>query len=226
MHDSWRVLAERSAFSIHVQKGSFMLALMEQGASGHMAKKIGYLRVSTAEQSPDRQVDGLRDLCDELHVETLSAVGKRRPVYEKVVRKLEPGDVLVIWDLDRAYRSARDALNELDALQQRGVHFHIARLNIDTTTPTGRFLYTVMGGLAEFERLTLSQRTREGMLAAKRRGVRLGRPPKLDPGQLAAARDRLLRGESVSRIAGSFGVTAWTVTRSLRREPGLAVATG
>lgn len=190
-----------------------------------MVRKIGYLRVSTAEQNPARQFDGLRDLCDELHVETLSAVSKKRPVYEKVVKKLRPGDMLVIWDLDRAYRTAKDALSELDALHQRGVHFHIARLAIDTTTPTGRFLYTVMGGLAEFERLTLSQRTREGMLAAKRRGVRLGRPPKLDSGQLAVARDRLLRGEPVAHVARSLGVAPWTVTRSLLREQsGLASA--
>lgn len=183
-----------------------------------MARKIGYLRVSTAEQSADRQVDGLRDLCDEMHVEAVSAVGKRRPVYEKVVGKLKAGDVLVIWDLDRAYRSARDALSELDALTQRGVHFHIARLAIDTATPTGRFLYTVMGGLAEFERLTLSQRTKEGLLAARRRGQRLGRPPKLDPAQMKAARERLSRGESLGCVARSLGVAPWTVTRSLRRE--------
>lgn len=191
-----------------------------------MARKIGYLRVSTAEQNPDRQVDGLRDLCDELHVETVSAVGRKRPVYEKLVKGLKASDVLVIWDLDRAYRSAKDALSQLDELHRRGVHFHIARLNIDTATPTGRFLYTVMGGLAEFERLTLSQRTREGMMAARRRGVRLGRPPKLDGRQLDDVRHRLRGGESVASVACSFGVTPWTVTRSLRREAGGFVIAG
>lgn len=189
-----------------------------------MPRKIGYLRVSTAEQSPDRQVDGLKDLCDELHVEKVSAVSRKRPVYEKVVKKLRPGDVLVIWDLDRAYRSARDALSQLDALHQRDVHFHIAKLSIDTATPTGRFLYTVMGGLAEFERLTLSQRTKEGLLAARRRGARLGRPPKLDASQLAAARDRLRHGESLRCVARSLAVSPWTMTRALRRGGGLATA--
>lgn len=182
-----------------------------------MAKKIGYLRVSTVDQNPDRQVDGLKDICDELHVETLSAVSRKRPVYETVMKRLRPGDVLVIWDLDRAYRSAKDALSELDALHQRGVHFHIARLNIDTATPTGRFLYTVMGGLAEFERLTLSQRTKEGLLAARRRGTRLGRPPKLDAGQVAAAREQLSHGETIGRVARALGVTPSTVTRALQR---------
>ncbi|GMB81799.1 recombinase family protein [Shinella zoogloeoides] len=182
-----------------------------------MAKKIGYLRVSTIDQNPDRQIEGLRDLCDELHVETLSAVSRRRPVYEAVTAGLEAGDLLVIWDLDRAYRSARDALAELDALQQRGIHFHIAKLSIDTTTPTGRFLYTVMGGLAEFERLTLSQRTREGLLAARKRGSRLGRPPKLDDRQLCLARERLSHGETITALARTFGVAPWTMTRALRR---------
>lgn len=182
-----------------------------------MAKKIGYLRVSTVDQNPDRQIEGLRDLCDELHVETLSAVSRRRPVYEAVTAGLEAGDLLVIWDLDRAYRSARDTLGELDALQQRGIHFHIAKLSIDTTTPTGRFLYTVMGGLAEFERLTLSQRTREGLLAARKRGSRLGRPPKLDDRQLRLARERLSHGETITALARTFGVAPWTMTRALRR---------
>lgn len=194
-----------------------MLKKATMNGRRHMARKIGYLRVSTVDQDPDRQVDGLRDLCDELHVETLSAVSRRRPVYEAVTAALRAGDIFVIWDLDRAYRSAKDALGELDALQQRGIHFHIAKLSIDTTTPTGRFLYTVMGGLAEFERLTLSQRTREGLLAARRRGSRLGRPPKLDDHQLRLARERLSRGETITALARTFGVAPWTMTRALRR---------
>jgi DNA invertase Pin-like site-specific DNA recombinase len=194
-----------------------MLKKATMNGRRHMARKIGYLRVSTVDQNPDRQVDGLRDLCDELHVETLSAVSRRRPVYEAVTAALRAGDIFVIWDLDRAYRSAKDALGELDALQQRGIHFHIAKLSIDTTTPTGRFLYTVMGGLAEFERLTLSQRTREGLLAARRRGSRLGRPPKLDDRQLRLARERLSRGETITALARTFGVAHWTMTRALRR---------
>jgi DNA invertase Pin-like site-specific DNA recombinase len=194
-----------------------MLKKATMNGRRHMARKIGYLRVSTVDQNPDRQVDGLRDLCDELHVETLSAVSRRRPVYEAVTAALRAGDIFVIWDLDRAYRSAKDALGELDALQQRGIHFHIAKLSIDTTTPTGRFLYTVMGGLAEFERLTLSQRTREGLLAARRRGSRLGRPPKLDDRQLRLARERLSRGETITALARTFGVAPWTMTRALRR---------
>ncbi|MGR9200175.1 DNA invertase Pin-like site-specific DNA recombinase [Rhizobium leguminosarum] len=102
--------------------------------------KIAYLRVSTAEQCPDRQIEGLKDIADELHIETLSAVARHGPVYGRVIGRLGRGDVLVVWALDRAYRSAKDALNELDALRDRGVYFKIASLDLDTTTTHGRFV--------------------------------------------------------------------------------------
>lgn len=155
-------------------------------------------------------------ICDELHIETLSAVARLRPVYERVMRRLRPGDVFVICDLDRAYRSAKDALCELDRLRSRGIDFMIANLHLDTTTPHGRLIYCIMSGLAEFERANLSQRTKEGLAAARRRGKRLGRPPKLDRSQLEEARKRLA-GRSVESVAGDFGVAGWTLTRALRR---------
>jgi DNA invertase Pin-like site-specific DNA recombinase len=185
-------------------------------------KKIAYLRISTAEQRPDRQIDGLKELCDELHLETLSAVARRRPVYDGVIAALEPGDMLVIWDLDRAYRSAKDALNELDALHKRGINFFIANLQIDTTTPAGYFVFTIMGGLAEFERRTLSQRTKEGLAAARRRGKRIGRPPKLSARQLEEARYRLTHGTATrTKIAAEYKVAPWTLTRALKRLPAI-----
>jgi len=185
-------------------------------------KKIGYLRVSTQEQRPDRQIEGLKGICDELHIETLSAVSRVRPVYRKAIRALKPGDMLVIWDLDRAYRSARDALNELDVLHKRKINFLIANLNIDTTTPAGYFVYTIMSGLAEFERRMMVQRTKEGLAAARQRGVRLGRPPKLNDAQLASARSRLLSEgrtvASVAKVARELDVSPWTLTRALERR--------
>src|SRR5690606_35495299 len=96
-------------------------------------KKIAYLRVSTVEQCHDRQIDGLKDCCDELPVETLSACSPKRPVYDRVVKMLRPGDMLVVWDLDRAFRSVVDALTEAEKLRARGVHFRIANLAIDTS---------------------------------------------------------------------------------------------
>lgn len=180
-------------------------------------RTVGYLRVSTAEQRPDRQIDGLRMICDELHIETLSAVSPHRPVYGRVVSELLPGDMLVVWDLDRAFRSVVDALTEAEKLRKRGVHFRIATLNIDTSTPAGMFVYTMMSALAEFERRTLSQRTKEGLAAARQRGARLGRPPKLTGEQIREAKQRIASGERVSIIADDYGVAAWTLSRALRR---------
>jgi DNA invertase Pin-like site-specific DNA recombinase len=180
--------------------------------------KIAYLRVSTCEQKPDRQIDGLKMICDELHIETLSATARRRPVYERVMQRLRAGDVFVIWDLDRAYRSAKDALNELDRLRERGVDFLIANLDLDTTTPHGRLVYTIMGALAEFERATLSQRTKEGIAAARRRGRQLGRPPLLTVQQLRKADHRVARGEHIAAVARDFGVARWTLSRALHRH--------
>lgn len=187
--------------------------------------KIGYIRVSTADQRLDRQVLGLEDICDELHVERLSAVSRRRPVYEGVLVKLQPGDTLVVWDLDRAFRSVVDALQQIEALRARGIEFQIASLAVDTATPAGMLVYTVMSAFAEFERRTLAQRTREGLSAARQRGVRLGRPPKLTARQIAQARKRLAQpGATLTAIAHDLGVAPWTLTRSLRR--GAAVPDG
>lgn len=184
-----------------------------------MVKRIGYLRVSTAEQRPDRQIDGLRHVCDALHIEKLSALARVRPVYESIIAQLHPGDVFVIWDLDRAYRSAKDALNELDRLRARGISIHIANLGLDTTTPFGTLLFTVVSALAEFERRLLSQRTREGLAAARKRGKRLGRPPKLSPRQIERAA-RLLREkrESLREIATRYGVHPWTLRRAVNSK--------
>ncbi len=182
-------------------------------------KMIGYLRVSTSEQRPDRQIDGLQQLCDELHIETLSAVSPRRAVYDKVIRKLKSGDTFVVWDLDRAFRSVVDALTEAEKLRERGVHFQIVNLKIDTATPAGLFVYTIVSALAEFERRMLSQRTKEGLAAARRRGKQLGRPCKLSPRQLAEARKRIAsQNETIAAIAGDYDVAPWTLTRSLRRQ--------
>lgn len=181
-------------------------------------KKIGYIRVSTQDQCADRQIDGLRALCEELHVERLSAVSKSRAVYEEVIRMLEPGDMLVVWSVDRAFRSTVDAITEADALRARGIEFRVVTLNIDTTTADGRLAYTVVAAVAQHERERISERTKQGLAAARRRGKRLGRPPKLTKSQALRARRQIETGQASSaELAAEFGVHPWTVTRSIRR---------
>jgi len=181
-------------------------------------KKVGYLRVSTAEQRPDRQIDALKPICDELHIEKLSAVAKHRPVFERVVSSLENGDFLVVWDLDRGFRSAKDALNHFDQLRDRGVGIQIASLQIDTSTPHGKLIYTFISGLAEFERSTLSLRTKQGLEATRRRGTKLGQPPKMTDQQIKNAIKKLKGlGATKKSVAQFYGVHPWTLTRAIKR---------
>ena len=183
-----------------------------------MGKRIGYLRVSTAEQRLDRQYDGLRDPCDEMFVEHISAVKNHRPVFEAALARLDLGDTLVVWSLDRAFRSVVDAVTEADRLHARGVRFHIANLNVDTATAEGMFVFTLMSAHAEYDLRHLRQRTKEGLAAARARGTKLGRPPKMSAMQLCEARCRIEeRREKIKNVANDYGLKPWSLTRALHR---------
>ena len=183
-----------------------------------MGKRIGYLRVSTRDQSEDRQIDGLEAHCDELFVEKVSAVSRHRPVYQAVVRNLRRGDSLIVHSLDRAYRSTLDALNEVQKLRERGIEFVIVTMRIDTSDPYGEFLFTMLSALAQLERQILSKRTKDGIAAARKRGKKWGRPRKLTKRKLQKARQLLGEpGATRESVAKVFDVAPWTLTRSLRR---------
>lgn len=180
--------------------------------------KIGYLRVSTDEQRPDRQIDGLHVLCDEIHIEKISATSKKRPVYERVARKLKSGDSFVVWDLDRAFRSTIDALLEIEKLHARGVNFQIVTFNIDTATNEGELAYTIVAAFAQFERKTLIKRTKEGMAAARRRGQHVGRPYKLSEKIIRRAYEDISKGRTtITARAAELTCSRGTLTRGFER---------
>ncbi|GAB6843718.1 DNA invertase Pin-like site-specific DNA recombinase [Methylorubrum rhodinum] len=181
-------------------------------------RKIGYLRVSTQEQRPDRQIDALESRCDALRIETVSATSRRRPVYDALMDEIEPGDTFVVLDLDRAFRSVIDAVSTAERLLARGIGFEIVNLQVDTATPEGMYVYTVMSANAAFERQMLIKRTKEGLAAARRRGKRLGRPPKLTAAHLELARAALAdQSQTLTALARQFEVRPWTLTRALER---------
>ena len=180
--------------------------------------KLGYIRVSTEDQTTARQIDGLKSACDEVVIETASAAARSRPVYDMALEKLSEGDSFVIWDLDRAFRSTVDALLEAEKMRARGLHFQIVNLNVDTATPEGELYYTMIAAFARFERRTLIQRTKEGLAAAKKRGTRLGRPPALSAEQIAHARAQLDSGtETIGGMASVLNVDRGTLRRALAR---------
>ena len=181
-------------------------------------KKIGYIRVSTEEQKPDRQIDGLRSHCDTLYIEKISAVAKKRPVFEQVLNSLQIGDRLVVWNLDRAFRSTLDALSEVQALKERGIEFQVVTMNIDTSEPMGEFFFTVVAAFAQLERQMISQRTKEGLRAAVKRGKRLGRKSKMSRPQILSAIANIASGKfSAKEIAALHDVNVTTVRRSIKR---------
>lgn len=188
--------------------------------TAYEGRRIGYLRVSRPDQSPDRQIDGLKAICDEMHVEAISAVSKARPVFDRLLSgTLQTGDTLVVWDLDRASRSTRDAIDHAELLRSRGIGFRIVTLNVDTTTADGMFVYTLMAAIAQHERDRLSERTKQGLAAARRRGAQLGRPPKVSLPELRRAA-KLIAEEGFARsvVAAQLGIGPWTLSRALKRN--------
>jgi len=123
---------------------------------------------------------------------------------------------LVVWRLDRLGRSLRDLLDVAESLREHGVALRSLSDHIDTGTAAGRMLYSVLGGVAQFEADVLRERTVAGMRAAKRRGERLGRPPALTTAQRQEAQRMLARGESSAHVARVFRVGRSTLYRAIR----------
>jgi DNA invertase Pin-like site-specific DNA recombinase len=176
---------------------------------------FGYARVSTDGQTVAAQVAELRAAgCAKVYAETASGASSNRPELRKVLRVLQPGDVLIVTRLDRLARSTRDLLNILHQFGDQEIGFKsLVDTWADTTTPHGRLMLTVLGGLAEFERELIRARTGEGRKRAQARGVRFGRPPKLTPHQRQEALARLTAGETTTDIARTYGVDATTIGR-------------
>src|SRR5918997_572743 len=145
----------------------------------------------------------------------MSGARADRQELRKLIAALQKGDLLVVTRLDRLARSTRDLLNILHTLADKGVSFRsLGDAWADTTTPHGRLMLTVLGGLAEFERELIRARTGEGRARAKARGVRLGRKPKLTPHQRREAIQRRESGkESLAEIGRSYNVSGWTISR-------------
>lgn len=193
-----------------------MAALVRAAQTSLM--KIGYVRVSDHEQTEALQLDALtREGCDVIYGDhgVSGAITKRKGL-DELLDALKPGDTLVVWKLDRLGRSTVHLLLLLDDLRKRGVDFVAVTQGIDTTTSIGRMLYGQLAVFAEFEREQIRERTRAGMAAAKRRGVHVGRPRKLNAAQIAHARALIDDGDqTIAAMARLFGVSAATLSRAL-----------
>jgi DNA invertase Pin-like site-specific DNA recombinase len=177
---------------------------------------LGYARVSTDGQSVNAQVAALRKHgAGKVFREVASGAKTDRAQLRRVIGQLDAGDVLLVTRLDRLARSTRDLLNTLAAIADRKAGFRsLGDAWADTTTPRGRLMLTVLGGLAEFEKELIRARTGEGRERAKARGVKMGRKPKLtDQQKREAIRRRDIEGEPVREIACSYNVSHSTISR-------------
>lgn len=173
----------------------------------------GYARVSTGSQSAAAQVAALEAAgAEKVFQESRSGENRDRRELARVLKALGDGDLLLVTRLDRLARSSRDLLNILHELGQRGAAFRsLADAWADTTTPHGRLMVTVLGGLAEFERELIMARTREGRERAKARGVKMGRPSRLSAHQRGEILARKEAGEPLRDIALTYGVHFTTI---------------
>jgi DNA invertase Pin-like site-specific DNA recombinase len=185
--------------------------------------QIGYARVSTREQSFNLQVDALRKAgCEKVLQEVVSGAKAERPVLDALLADLRPGDVLVIWKLDRLGRSLRHLVELAGTLMERGVGLRSLNDPIDTTTPQGRLAFNLFASLAEFERDLIRERTQAGLTAARARGRMGGRPRGLPPEaeRTACAAETLYREQrlSVREIADELGIAKSTLYAYLRHR--------
>ncbi|MCZ8515304.1 recombinase family protein [Paenibacillus filicis] len=140
--------------------------------------KIGYARVSTADQSLNLQIDTLKAAgCERIFEEKASGKKSDRVELTRCLEYLRPGDTLVIWKLDRLGRTTRQLIELSHGLQERGIGLQIITLGVDTSTPAGKLFFAIMAGLAEMEAETIRERTIAGLQAARARGRKGGRPP-------------------------------------------------
>jgi DNA invertase Pin-like site-specific DNA recombinase len=145
--------------------------------------KIGYARVSTADQLLDLQLNELQAHgCEAIYREKITGKNKERPEFLKMLEQLRKGDQVVVWKLDRIGRSLKDLIEIVEGFKAKGVDFVCLHNQIDTSTPTGRFTFNLFAALAEFEREIIVERTKAGLKAAKERGNASGRKPGLTTG--------------------------------------------
>ncbi len=178
--------------------------------------RYGYARVSTDDQNLDLQIDALKKAgCKRIFREKKSGASRKRPKLDAVLAALQPGDTLVVWKLDRLGRSFRHLIDVIEGLEERGVGFVSLSDGIDTTTATGKLVCRIISAIADFERSLISERTRAGMMAAKKRGKAVGRKRAISPATVDQAVILLRDHLPLKRVARQLDVSRTTLWRAI-----------
>jgi DNA invertase Pin-like site-specific DNA recombinase len=177
--------------------------------------KIGYARISTADQNLDLQADALKTFgCEKIFQDIASGAKDERKGLADAVEFARDGDILIVWKLDRLGRSLKHLIETVNQLHEKGVGFASVQESIDTTTSGGKLIFHVFGALAEFERELIRERTQAGLKAARARGRKGGRKEKLTPQQVEMARAMVNDpGISIGAICETFKISKPTLYR-------------
>ena len=191
-----------------------------------MGQLLGYARVSTQDQDASLQVLALEAAgCPKVFIDQASGSTTKRPELDKLLAYAREGDTLVVWRLDRLGRSTQHLLRTIEELGQRGVGFRSLTEAISTDSASGALLLTIMSAIAQFELSLVKERTIAGIQAARNRGVRIGRPPKVTLTKIEAAKEMKAAGMSTSEIAEALGVSRRSVYRAFQvTEPSAQVS--
>lgn len=187
---------------------------------GQQGRRVGYGRVSTAQQTEDQQRAQLEAAgCSEVVTETISSGRKERPGLARVLDQLQAGDTLVICKLDRLARSLKELLNIAADLEARGINLQVLDQAMDTSTPTGRLMFQILGAVGEFERQMAIERTRESVQHRRATGGDLGGRRRSYSDQQRQLGHRLrAEGQSISEIAAALGLSRGSTHRLLQEE--------
>ena len=191
---------------------------MEQEEKEFVGQIVGYARVSAADQNVSRQVKALEVECDKIFVEKVSAAKtSNRPQFQEMLRYLRDGDVLQVTSADRLARSTRDLLDIVQSLKDRGVQVEfLDNPALNTDTPQGEFMLTILAAVAQLERSIIRERQAEGIAIARAAG-KYDRAPKLSPEQAREVRRLDALGVPKTAIARKMGCSRHTIYSVLDR---------
>jgi DNA invertase Pin-like site-specific DNA recombinase len=182
-------------------------------------QRLGYVRVSSVDQNPDRQLEGLA--LDRVFTDRASGKDTQRPQLAALLQFAREGDTVVVHSMDRLARNLDDLRRLANDLTRRGVRMEFVKEGLTFTgddTPMAQLLLSVMGAFAEFERALLRERQREGIALAKQRGVYRGRKPRLTAAEVRVLRQRVEGGEPKARLARELGISRETLYQYLRTQ--------
>ncbi len=179
--------------------------------------RIGYIRVSSDDQNPDRQLEGIQ--LDRKFIDQLSGKDTKRAAFEEMMRYLREGDTLLVHSMDRLARNLDDLRKIVQELTKRNIMIEFVKENLTfkgDDSPIAILTLSIMGAFAEFERSIIRERQREGIVLAKKRGVYKGRKKCLTPEQVVDIKEKIKIGLNICKIARAYGVSRYSIYKYIR----------